>query len=178
MMTELQTPVDLAILLLSLLSKRSIIELFPEPGGPITMECASLLLILPLAIASSMAVINCCLYLSSPALYKVRVKMTTPLLLEMLQLNVELHHDISGVLTVFRMAIYGGHKCFMWGGGGGGGGGMVSPLPFLEVEDFCFPIGFSSLTHYEYGTIIISSLYLYYVDWLSHSKLKTDLRME
>ena len=90
MMAELQTPVDLAILLLSLLSKRSIIELFPETGGPITMECAGLLLILPLlAIASSMAVMNCCesaLYLSSP---KVRVKMTKHLLFEMLQLHVQ-----------------------------------------------------------------------------------------
>ena len=37
-MTELQTPVDFENFFLNLLRRRSINELFPDPGGPMIIE--------------------------------------------------------------------------------------------------------------------------------------------
>ncbi len=59
MMTESHNPVELEFFLLNFLSKRSISELFPEPGGPIKVECAIFLSICPLSeIASATALMN------------------------------------------------------------------------------------------------------------------------
>ena len=59
MMTELQTPVDWEKPFFSLCSRRSIKELFPDPVGPMNIECANFLLIFPLlAMACSTALIK------------------------------------------------------------------------------------------------------------------------
>ena len=120
MMTELQTPVDFTIFLLSLLSKRSIRELFPEPGGPITIECASLLLILPLlAIASSMALINCCEVASVFFAPTSVIEQTYTLYIT----AKKTWADMSRTACFF---FKGMENSMVWKGGGGGGGGVVS----------------------------------------------------